>query len=290
MKTIKWFYLFASAIVLLSGCAIIKPGEIALDQHYGKLKQKALMPGVHWYNPFGTRVVRFNGRIVEHSAQMKFPTSEGIEVTAEITLLYHLIPDSLRSMYLRFGRGYESVIINNLINSIRQAGLKYKATELIIERTNLENSIKENLSTAIGQYGFAADLILMKDIDLPPDVVATIQSKVNTEQLSEKTKIDLQIKKQELDYSIEKQKREAELEVDKQRIALNFIVEKQQKETERLLIESEGIKKSQDIINSSITENLLKFKALDITKQLVVSPNAKIIITDGKSPVILSDK
>ncbi|MCL6103898.1 MAG: hypothetical protein M1292_15680 [Bacteroidetes bacterium] len=83
---------------------------------------------------------------------------------------------------------------------------------------------------------------------------------------------------------------EAELEVAKQRIALDFVIEKQKKESERLLIESEAIKKSQDILNSSLTDKLIQFKALDITKDLVKSPNAKIIITDGKSPVILNDK
>ena len=69
----------------------------------------------------------------------------------------------------------------------------------------------------------------------------------------------------------------------------NSMIEKQKKESERLLIESEGIKKSQDIINTSITDKLIKFKALDITRELMKSPNAKIIITDGKSPVILGD-
>ncbi len=44
-----------------------------------------------------------------------------------------------------------------------------------------------------------------------------------------KTEIDLDIQRQNLDYKIEKEKKEAELEVAKQRIALNFIIEKQKK-------------------------------------------------------------
>jgi hypothetical protein len=57
-----------------------------------------------------------------------------------------------------------------------------------------------------------------------------------------------------------------------------------------MLIESEGIRKSQDILNSSITDKLIKFKALEITRDLVKSPNTKVIITDGKSPVLFGDK
>ncbi len=100
----------------------------------------------------------------------------------------------------------------------------------------------------------------------------------------------MQIQRKNLDFQIEKEKKEAELEIAKQQIALDFIIAKQKKESERLLIESEAIKKSQDILNSSLTDRLIKFKALDITKELVKSPNTKIIITDGKSPVILNDK
>jgi hypothetical protein len=125
---------------------------------------------------------------------------------------------------------------------------------------------------------------------LPSAITQTIQAKLNAEQVSKKTEIDLEIKRKNLDYQIEKEKKEAELEVAKQRIALNFVVEKQQKEAERLLIESEAIKKSQDILNSSLTDKLIQYKALDITKELVKSSNAKIIITNGKSPILLNEK
>jgi prohibitin 1 len=230
-------------------------------------------------------------RVVEHSQKINFHSSEGIEVISEITLLYHLIPDSVKSIYQKFDSYYEtSLIINNLITVLRQEGLNHKAVELITQRSEIEQTVKEKLTATIGKYGFAVDLMLVKDIDLPAEVTKTIQAKLTAEQVSKNTEIDLEIKRKNLDYDIEKQKKEAELEVAKQRIALEFVIEKQKKESERLLIESEAIKKSQDMLNSSLTDKLIKFKALDITKDLVKSPNAKIIITDGKSPVILNDK
>lgn len=291
MKKIKFLIPFFAVIFLLQSCAVIHPGEVALDVHFGKIRPRVLLPGRHHVSVFGTRVVRFDARIINYSEKLKFPTKEGIEVTTEITLLYHFIPDSIKSIYLKFGKDYPvTVIVDNLINILRQTGLNYKATDLITERSSLETNIKEKLSEIIGKYGFTVDLILLKDIDLPPDVVATIQAKLNAEELSKKTEIDVEIKRKNLEFDLEKQKKEAELEIAKQRLTLDFAIEKQKKESERLLIESEAIKKSQDILNSSITDKLIKFKALEITRELVKSNNAKIIITDGKSPVILSDK
>lgn len=289
-KKIKFTTPLLAAIFLLQSCAIIRPGEVALDVHYGKIRNGVLLPGRHHVSVLGTRVVRFDSRVINYSQKLKFPTKEGIEVTTEITLLYHLIPDSLKSIYMKFGKDYQTTVIeDNLIHMMRQTGLNYKATDLITERSSLETTIKEKLSEVLGKYGFTVDLILLKDIDLPADVVQTIQSKLNAEELSKKTEIDLEIKKKNRDYDIETQKKEAELEIEKQRLTLDFAIEKQKKENERLLIESEAIKKSQDILNASITDKLIRFKALDITRDLVKSANSKIIITDGKSPILLNE-
>jgi len=291
MKKIKCIYLVVAVITLLSSCAVIRPGEIALKVKFGKIKPDILKPGIHSTGLIGTKVERFDTRVIEYSKKLGFHSREGIEVTSELTLLYHLVPDSVISIYQKFNGYYQNtLIVNNLITALRQEGLNHNAIELITQRAEIENSIKEKLITTIGKYGFTVDLILIKEIDLPTEVTKTIQSKLTAEQVSKKTEIDLQIQRKNLDFQIEKEKKEAELEIAKQQIALDFVIAKQKKESERLLIESEAIKKSQDILNSSLTDRLIKFKALDITKELVKSPNTKIIITDGKSPVILNDK
>ena len=55
------------------------------------------------------------------------------------------------------------------------------------------------------------------------------------------------------------------------------------------MIEAEAIKKQQAIINSTLNDLLIKYKSLEITRELVNSKNTKVIITDGKSPVIVND-
>lgn len=287
----KKLILITVAAALLSSCAIIRPGEVALKVKYGKTQPGILQPGLHGRGIIGTKIERFDTRVIEYSNKVGFHSSEGIEVTSEITLLYHLIPDSAQSIYQKFDGYYQSsLIINNLITAVRQEGLNHPAVELITKRNEVEQSVKDKLSETIGKYGFSIDLVLIKDIDLPSAITQTIQAKLNAEQVSKKTEIDLEIQRKNLDYQIEKEKKEAELEVAKQRIALDFVIEKQNKEAERLLIESEAIKKSQDILNTSLTDKLIQFKALDITRDLVRSPNAKIIVTDGKSPVIVNDQ
>lgn len=284
------YYIVAIAIIL-GGCAVIRTGEVALKVRYGKIQSPVLEPGLYLRGIFFTRIERFSTRVTEYSNKIDFHSTEGIEVSSDLTLLYHMIPDSAISIYPRFDGNYEKeLIINNVVTAMRREGLNHKAVELITQRAQIEQAIKDNLTINVGKYGFVIDNVLLKTVHLPDEVTKAIQAKLTAEQVSKRTDIDLEIQRKNLDYQIEKDKKEAELEVAKQRIALNFIIEKQNKETERLLIESEGLKKSQDILNSSITDKLIKFKALEITRDLVKSSNAKVIITDGKSPVLFSDK
>lgn len=291
MKRTKTLYALLISVLLLQSCAVIRPGEVGVDTHFGKIQNKILEPGPHhFFGVFGRDIVRFDTRVVNYSKSMKFHSNEGIEVTAEITILYHINPDSVKSIYNKYGLKYQTIVIeDNLLNTIRHVGLDYKTIELITARSSVEDSIKTHMTRTVGQNGFIIDLVMLKEVDLPENIIATIQSRLNAEENAKKTKIDNEIKRELLSFELEKQKKEAVLEIEKQRLTLDFTIEKQNIEAQRLLIEAESIKKQQQIINATLTENLLKLKSLEITKELVNSTNTKIIITDGKSPVILKD-
>jgi len=68
---------------------------------------------------------------------------------------------------------------------------------------------------------------------------------------------------------------------------MEFVIQKQQKEAERVYIEAEGVKRAQEIIDASLTDRLLQYNQIQVMKSLVTSPNTKVIVTDGKTPMIL---
>ncbi len=280
------------AFMLFQGCAIVRPGEVGVDVHFGKVKPGVMKPGPHHFMGFiGRKIERFDTRIINYSRELNFHTQEGIEVTSEITILYHIIPDSVIRIYQDFGAGYqETVIEDNLITILRQTGLDFGATQLITERNTIENTVKEKMNAVIGKYGFAMDLVMLKEVDLPQAVVETIEAQLNAEEIAKRTKIENETKRNLLDFELEKQRKEKETAIVTERMQIDFNIEKQKKESERLLIEAEAIKKQQAIINSTLNDLLIKYKSLEITRDLVNSKNSKIIVTDGKSPVIVNEK
>jgi regulator of protease activity HflC (stomatin/prohibitin superfamily) len=68
---------------------------------------------------------------------------------------------------------------------------------------------------------------------------------------------------------------------------MEFVIEKQKREAERLIIEATAVKQAQDIINSSLTEKQLQYNQIEAIKSLTNSSNAKIIVTSPNASNVL---
>ncbi len=240
----------------LSQCTIVRPGEVGIVQRFGVIKGEPITQGIKWYGPLSSTVVKINTRTVESFNNLPLPTKEGLSVNTEISLLYHVNPLNAKEVYTRFGRNYEEVmVLSNFRATAREVSARYFAKELYAtERTKIEQAIADELKGHIAQYGFIVDAVLLKDIILPAQLVQAIENKVNAEQ------------------SV---------------LQMEFVVEKQKKEAERLVIEAEGIKKAQTIINESLTDKLLQYNNIQMLKSLANSSNAKVIVTDSKTPQLM---
>lgn len=270
--------IIALILTSLTGCGVIYPGEVGLKQKLGRIKPTPLAPGWHIHNIFLSRIIRFNTHIQPFSLQGEMPSKEGLEINFDITMLYHLNPDSVMSVFSRFGTNYQESIIKNLFASaIRESTIKYFAQDLNTERTEVATDIKNVMSASLGRYGFVIDQVFIKDLDLPRDVINPIKNKVLAEQKLKQQEVDNELRVQQQDDDISYQRKQEE-----------FAIEEQKREAQRQIIEAEATKESQQIIDSSLTPKMLQYKGLDVTKALVKSGKVKMIITDGKSPLWLN--
>ncbi len=271
-------------------------GEIGLKVKRGVLSNENYVAGKYPQGP-RTSYVLFSTRVKEISLKTMLPTKEGLEAKVDLTMLYHIKPDAIRNIYLTLGMNYENeVIMNNLSAIARETCLHYRAMDLMTQRDSLEVSIFKNINADIGHYGFIVDQVLIHDIDVPDEIDRAIEKKVLSEQLIKQQEVDIltqkkstdaSIEKQrkEMEFSFEKQKREKETSIQQERMDVDFSIEKEKKEAERVVIEATAAKKTQELANMTITPLLIKYKTIEVLKELANSPNSKIIITDGKNPL-----
>ena len=102
---------------------------------------------------------------------------------------------------------------------------------------------------------FVIEAILLKSITLPSGLYAAIEGKLKAEQAAQQ---------------------------------MDFVLQREKKEAERKRIEAEGERDAQNILREGITEDNIKWKSLEVLKEISTSPNAKLIITDGSSPVLIN--
>ncbi len=295
------FFAFTIPLLTIESCSTIRPGELGLKVVHGKLKSGVYAQGWH-YSGIGMHYVKFNIRIKELSIKMTLPTKEGLEAKADITLLYHIKPDAIHDIYQTLGLNYENAIVkNNFEATARETCLNYKAMDLMVQRDSLEKAIFDNMNTDIGRYGFVMDQVLVRDIDVPDTIDRAIEKKVFLEQEAKQQEVDNQIEKiktqasiekqrLEMEFNFEKEKRSKSAAIEQERMQVDFAIEKQKKESERIIMEAEAAKKAQELIAPSLTPLLIQYKSIDALKALSASPNTKVIITDGKTPLSLRDE
>lgn len=288
MKRVKLILSVATSLLIFQNCTIIRPGEVGVDIKLGKAKSKLLEPGPHHFAPkFLRYVVRYETRTINHNKEFHFHSKEGIYVDADITILYHAEQDSIISIHNNYGPDYESLLIDDYLETnLRKIGLNYEAQDLITVRSEIEQELISTLRKVLDKRGIKIESVILKDFHLPPEIIETIQARLKAEEIAKKTMTDNKVARERLDFQLEKGMKEKELEISKQRMDLEFALERQKLESERVIVAAEAEKKRQELENSTITDQLLKLRAIELSADALKS-NSKIILTDGKTPIVL---
>lgn len=190
---------------------------------------------------------------------MDTPSSEGLIVHLDVSVLYHLDPTKAPEVYRSIGENYESVVVvPNVRSAVREVTSSYEAKALYSqEREKMGAAINQNILSAVAPRGVVVERMLLRDVALPLRLQQAIQEKLSAEQEASR---------------------------------MQFVLLKEKQEAERKKIEAEGISSFQKIVTEGINENLLKWKGIEATKELALSNNSKIVVIgSGKEglPIIL---
>ena len=240
-------------------CSIVRPGEVGIKQTLGKIKGDHLLQGAYTFNPFTTTIKKIQTRTVESFNSLDVPTKEGLTVKSEIALLYHVQPEAAKEVYTKYGMNYQEVIVESNFRAVARhiCGLYYAKELFAVDRKKIEKEIFDELVAGINFKGFQVDAVLLKSITMPPQIFQAVENKLKSEQES---------------------------------LQMEFVISKQRKEADRMQIEAEAIKNYNKTVSESLNEMMIKWSGVQVLKELVTSPNSKVIITDGKSPMIINDK
>jgi regulator of protease activity HflC (stomatin/prohibitin superfamily) len=253
----KKIIVFVFVAIVASSCVIVKPGEVGVRQFLGRLKGNPASPGPTLVNPLTTTLVKIPTRTVNKEIKLNLPSKEGLNVSAEISILYHVKEEKALDIINEVGANFERVLI---LSTFRSASAdvcaRFYAKDMHSgKRAEIEKEIKEQMVKLLENRGFVIEAVLLKSITLPPGLYAAIEAKLRSEQQAQQ---------------------------------MEFVLQREKKEADRKRIEAEGIRDAQRIIKEGITEGNIEWRSLEVLREIATSPNAKLIITDGKTPVLIN--
>jgi regulator of protease activity HflC (stomatin/prohibitin superfamily) len=245
-------------ILLFSAVTRVDSGAVGVLTLFGRVTGEALPEGMHLINPLKTNN-ELSIRTQEIKETASVPSSEGLVMNLDTSLIFHLNPERAADVYQKIGPHYTEVLIEpNLRAAIREATASHSANALYTgEREAVARQIFEQLARLLGERGFIVESVLLRDIQLPATLKASIESKQQAEQ---------------------------------EALAMSFRLQKEKQEAERKRIEAAGIRDFQQIVAQGISSQLLEWKGIEATENLAKSPNAKIVVIgSGKNglPLIL---
>lgn len=276
--------LFAIGAILSSGIKVVNAGNVGVVRLFGKLDPTPLTEGLHLVNPFAT-VEQVSIQTMEYtmsgSAQegqiqgddsIRTLSKDGLPLPVDVTITYRPVPSMVPWLYRNIGTSedYVAKIVRPAARAAVRDGVSmFSAQEAYSTKREqlataisdtLEKYIKGTLAKSEGYQGeaFIIQQVLVRNIELPERLKASIEAKLTAEQ---------------------------------EALRMQYVLEKERQEAERKRIEAKGISDFQAIVSQGLTDKLLQWKGIEATQELASSSNSKVVIVGsgkGGLPIILN--
>jgi len=233
-------------ILLFNSVTRVGTGRVGVLTLFGRVTGETLPEGMHLINPLKTNnQLSIQTQTIKESAST--PSSEGLMMNLDTSLIYHLNPDRAAEVFQKIGADYENVVVESTLRAaIREATASHTANALYTgEREMVGKQIYDQLTSQLNQRGLVVENVLLRDIQLPATLKAAIEAKQQAEQES---------------------------------LAMNFRLQKETQEAQRKRIEAQGVRDFQQIVAQGITPSLLEWKGIEATETLAKSPNSKVVV------------
>jgi len=255
--------LLVIVIIIASSIVVVPVGDNMVVYNLITSRfSKPLQPGYHLVLPvinervmydMRTQVYTMSGIIQEgdvmRADSIEVLSSDGLKMDLDITVQYRIDDTKLNELHSGIGPNYVDKIIRPTVReAIRNEFALHEATAAYsTKREEIERSLEQRMEAALIKYFLQLQEIQIRNIQLPPTVVAAIEDKKAAQQEAER---------------------------------MQYVLEKEMQEKERIIIEAEAQAERIRIVNEALSSNPNYLNWLAIDK---LNDNIELVISDGKT-------
>jgi regulator of protease activity HflC (stomatin/prohibitin superfamily) len=186
-------------------------GERGVVLNFGAVEEKVLGEGLHFRIPVVQTVALMDVKVQKSLTNAAASSSDLQEVSSEVALNYHIIPDKANVVYQTIGVNFKERIIDPAVQEVVKAvTARYTAEELITKRPAVSEAMRANLSDRLLEHNIAVDAFSIVGFSFSKIFMEAIESKQTAEQLALKARRDLERIKIEAEQKITAATAEAE--------------------------------------------------------------------------------
>ena len=252
-------------------------GHVAVATLFGNAQPDGYEQGLHFpVNPL-YRWTMFDARQQTHKEIANVPSQDQLQTKIEVSVQYR-IDGTMAPDILEQTGDVATVIRVHLIpalrSMLREQGKSIKrAEDFFLEETQvtLQTALEEGLRVHLAPKGIIVSAVLIRDITLPPFIVAAIEQKKEREQAVERERAELERVRTELQQQVA-------------RAEAGFEAAEQEAARKRVLADATAYEITQ--INNAVRNNpaYIQLQSLEALKAISKDPASKIYFLDGSSP------
>ena len=266
-------------IVVTTGLVTVPAGNVGVADTFGTVEPYAWQPGLHLKWPW-TSVTMFSGKTQKYFdsvspgdtdvAQIQALSNEGLTVTMEIAVNYHIETNSAPEIYKTVGVDYSDIVMKPPIHSVpRDIISKYDVMTLYsagkdnqnssqtssIGRAQIEQQLLDGIAKGVlddngKSRGIVIEKVFLRNVIPPKAITDAIEAQQSMQRAI-----------QEKEYEVQKQVAEAD----------------------RMRAEAHGIADANNIISNSLTPSYLEWYTIEMMKNHQGATYFIPIGTDGRA-------
>ena len=240
--------LIACVALFETACVVIEDGEVGVSKSFGEISDETISPGIAIVVPVARQVERWNIKLQELKETATVPSSEGLIVGLDTSLLFQIVPSKAPEIRKTVGREYvHRLIVPYFRNSLRDVVAGYPVKNIYKQsgRKEIAAKIHAFLVENLEVRGIEVVDVLLRDVKLPTRFKESIEAKLTAEQ-----------RVQQKQFELEQAKKDAEIEVAR----------------------AEGAAQSQRIIRETLSDSYLQYLWI---RTLNKNPNVIYVATEA---------
>ncbi len=211
-------------ITLTQSFKTIKSGEVGLKVRFGKIVNSKLNEGLNLKVPFIEKIVSVNIKVQKNELNVEGSTKDMQIVNTTVAVNYRVDGTKADSLYKEVGNEYEEVILDPAIKeAIKTAIAQYNSEEIIVKRSEVSASCLQKISEKTSKYGIVIEDVNLTDFSFSEEYTNAIERKQVAEQELERARL----------------------------------------ESEKKLVEANAAKEANDLLNKTLTNEVLTQNFID---------------------------